>query len=172
MGALARIDGARVDAVEIAPHRAKLVAQLTDGLPVDVHVADGKKSGLKPGYDRILVDAPCSGLGALRRRPEARWRKQESDIAELSVLQFELLSAAYELLRPGGTVVYSTCSPDLRETREVVDRAVCELGTEELDAHPLVPGMSDVGFEKSVQMWPHRHGTDAMFFAVLRKPVT
>ena len=69
-------------------------------------------------------------------------------------------------------MVYSTCSPDLRETREVVDRAVCELGTEELDAHPLVPGMSDVGFEKSVQMWPHRHGTDAMFFAVLRKPVT
>ncbi|MDO5077496.1 RsmB/NOP family class I SAM-dependent RNA methyltransferase [Corynebacterium sp.] len=172
LAALARIDGAHVDAVEIAPHRARLVENLTRGLPVTVHIADGKQSGLEPGFDRVLVDAPCSGLGALRRRPEARWRKQESDIAELSVLQFELLSAAYELVRPGGIVVYSTCSPDLRETREVVDRAVADLGATELDAHPLVLGMERVGTEKSVQMWPHRHGTDAMFFAVLQKPVT
>lgn len=171
IGALARIDGAHVDAVEIAPHRAQLVEKLTGGLPVRVHVADGRDCGLRPGYDRVLVDAPCSGLGALRRRPEARWRKQESDIAELSVLQFELLRAAYELVRPGGIVVYSTCSPDLRETREIVDRALGELGAVELNAHPLVPGMDDVGAEQSVQMWPHKHGTDAMFFAVLQKSV-
>ncbi|WP_051255852.1 RsmB/NOP family class I SAM-dependent RNA methyltransferase [Corynebacterium freiburgense] len=170
MGALARIDGARVDAVEIAPHRAQLVEKLTIGLPVDVHIGDGRTPDLEPGFDRVLVDAPCSGLGALRRRPEARWRKQESDIAGLSVLQYDLLHAAYGLVRPGGVVVYSTCSPDLRETREIVDKAVAELGAEELDAKSLVPGMENVGSERSVQMWPHRHGTDAMFFAVLRKP--
>ena len=132
-------------------------------------MADGRSPGLTPGYDRVLVDAPCSGLGALRRRPEARWRKAEGDIACLAPLQYELLASALELVRPGGVVVYSTCSPDLRETRAIVDRAVAELGAEELDAHSLVAPMEDVGSHRSVQMWPHRHGTDAMFFAVLRK---
>ena len=169
MGALARIDAAHVDAVEISPHRAKLVEKTTRGLPVTVHVADGRSPGLEPGYDRVLVDAPCSGLGALRRRPEARWRKDESDIVGLAPLQFELLASALELVRPGGVVVYSTCSPDLRETRSIVDRAVAELGAVELDAHELVGSMEEVGPHKSVQMWPHRHGTDAMFFAVLRR---
>jgi len=116
-----------------------------------------------------LVDAPCSGLGALRRRPEARWRKSEDDIAELSTLQFELLSSALKLVRPGGVVVYSTCSPDLRETRAIVDQAVDKLGAQELDARDFIPDMGNVGKEKSVQMWPHRHGTDAMFMAVLRR---
>ena len=169
MGALARIDAAHVDAVEVSPHRAKLVEQSTRGLPVTVHVADGRDPGLEPGYDRVLVDAPCSGLGALRRRPEARWRKEEADIAELNPLQFDLLASALKLVRPGGVVVYSTCSPDLRETRQIVDKAVKELGAVEVDAHELVAPMSDVGNDKSVQMWPHRHGTDAMFFAVLRR---
>lgn len=169
LGSLARIDAAKVDAVEVSEHRAKLVNQAVNDLPVTVHVADGRDPGLEPGYDRVLVDAPCTGLGALRRRPEARWRKQDSDVAELNALQFELLESALKLVRPGGVVVYSTCSPDLRETRGIVDRAVAELGAVEEEAHGLVPGMDDVGDEKSVQMWPHRHGTDAMFFAVLRR---
>lgn len=169
MGALARIDGARVDAVEISDHRAELIRRAVGDLPVTVHTADGRDPGLEPGYDRVLVDAPCTGLGALRRRAEARWRKDEADVAGLNVLQYELLSSALRLVRPGGVVVYSTCSPDLRETRAVVDKAVAELGATELDAHELVPGMDDVGEDKSVQMWPHRHGTDAMFFAVLRR---
>ena len=169
MGGLARVDGARVDAVEVSAHRAKLVEKAVRDLPVTVHVADGRDPGLEPGYDRVLVDAPCSGLGALRRRPEARWRKTESDIAELNPLQFELLTSALRLVRPGGVVVYATCSPDLRETRAIVDKAIAELGAEELDAHALVPGMEDTGDHLSVQMWPHRHGTDAMFLAVLRR---
>ena len=169
MGALARIDSAHVDAVEVSPHRAALIEKTVSDLPVDVHVADGRNPGVGEGFDRVLVDAPCSGLGALRRRPEARWRKAESDITELNQLQFELLSSALNLVRPGGVVIYSTCSPDLRETRGIVDRAVRELGAEELDAHALIPDMGDVGHEKSVQMWPHRHGTDAMFFAALRR---
>lgn len=160
--------GAQVDAVEVAPHRAELVRATTTGLPVTVTVADGRNPGLAPGYDRILVDAPCSGLGALRRRPEARWRKQEADIAELNALQFELLSSAVELTRPGGVILYSTCSPDLRETREIVDAAVASLNVEECDAHSLFP-LEGVGKEKSVQLWPFRHGTDAMFCAVLKK---
>lgn len=169
MGALARIDSAHVDAVEVSPHRARLIEKIVSDLPVDVHVADGRDPGVGEGFDRVLVDAPCSGLGALRRRPEARWRKSESDIAELNRLQFELLSSALNLVRPGGVVIYSTCSPDLRETRAIVDRALSELGATELDAHALIPDMGDVGREKSVQMWPHRHGTDAMFFAALRR---
>ncbi|QPK78192.1 MFS transporter [Corynebacterium lizhenjunii] len=171
LGALARIEGAQVDAVEVSPHRAKLVRDVTDSLPVTVHVADGRAPGLEAGYDRILVDAPCSGLGALRRRPEARWRKSEADIAPLAQLQRELLASAWELVRPGGVIVYSTCSPDERETRQVVDWATRELGAVEADARGLIPDMGDVGNHPSVQMWPHRHGTDAMFFALLRKPV-
>ncbi|MHA2789051.1 RsmB/NOP family class I SAM-dependent RNA methyltransferase [Corynebacterium sp. S7] len=169
MGALARIDGATVDAIEVSEHRAELIRKTVDGLPVNVHLADGRNPGLEPGFDRVLVDAPCSGLGALRRRPEARWKKTEADIAELNVLQQELLESAVNLVKPGGVVVYSTCSPDLRETRGIVDKVLKEGQVEELNAHDYVEGMDNVGDNLSVQMWPHRHGTDAMFFAVLRK---
>ena len=169
MGALAAIDGATVDAVEVSQHRADLVRKAVSGLPVEVHTADGRNPGLNPGYDRVLVDAPCSGLGALRRRPEARWTKSESDIAELTTLQQELLGSALNLVRPGGVVVYSTCSPDLRETRAVVDAALAAGGVEELDARGFVAPLDNTGAGPSVQMWPHRHGTDAMFFSVLRK---
>ena len=172
MGALAQIDGAHVDAVEKTPHRARLVDNSVRGLPVTVHVVDGRSPHIGTGFDRVLVDAPCSGLGALRRRPEARWRKRDSDIAGLASLQGELLESACLLVRPGGVVVYSTCSPDMRETREIVDRAVNEWGMQELSAHEYALGMDNVGEHKSVQMWPHRHGTDAMFFAVLRRPVS
>ena len=169
IGSLAAIDGARVDAVEIAPHRADLIRSAVSGLPVEVHVADGRDPGLAPGYDRVLVDAPCSGIGALRRRAEARWKKSEADIDELTSLQSALLSSAIRLARPGGVIVYSTCSPDVRETREIVDKQRALGEVDELDARDYVPSMDDVGDGPSVQMWPHRHGTDAMFFAVLRK---
>ena len=134
-----------------------------------VHVADGRDPGLEPGFDRVLVDAPCSGLGALRRRPEARWRKQEADIAELNELQSELLASAVNLAKPGGVIVYSTCSPDERETRGIVDEQLAVGGVEELDVRDVLPDMGDLGPHLSAQMWPHRHGTDAMFVAVLRK---
>lgn len=170
LGAIAAIDGFRVDAVEPAEHRAELVRKTVRDLPVDVHVADGRASGLTRGYDRILVDAPCTGLGARRRRPEARWRRTPGDVRELVVLQRELLTAAWDLLRPGGVVVYSTCSPHLAETVSVVADAVRRLGAEQLDARDLLPGVTDVGDGPGAQLWPHRHGTDAMFLAALRKP--
>ncbi|MFE3291441.1 RsmB/NOP family class I SAM-dependent RNA methyltransferase [Rhodococcus sp. NPDC059234] len=170
LGALADIEGARVDAVEPAEHRADLVRKTTRGLPVDVHVADGREPGLEPGYDRVLVDAPCTGLGALRRRPEARWRRQPSDVAALVKLQRELLASAISLVRPGGVVLYSTCSPHLSETVAVVADAVRRHGVVPLDTRESVPGVPDLGDGPGVQLWPHRHGTDAMFMAALRKP--
>ncbi|SLI02944.1 ribosomal RNA small subunit methyltransferase B [Mycobacteroides abscessus subsp. abscessus] len=142
----------------------------TRELPVRVHVADGRDSGLSPGYDRILVDAPCTGLGALRRRPEARWRRGPEDLRDLVRLQRELLTAAWDLLRPGGVVVYSTCSPHLAETVSVVADLVRRTDAEQLDTRDLLPGVSDVGDGPAAQLWPHRHGTDAMFMAALRKP--
>ncbi len=171
LGALADIDGYRIDAVEPAEHRAELVRKATRGLPVTVHVMDGRAGELTPGYDRILVDAPCTGLGALRRRPEARWRRTPADVRELTVLQRELLGAAWELLRPGGVVVYSTCSPHLPETVAVVGDLARRTAAEQLDTRELLPGVTDIGDGPGAQLWPHRHGTDAMFVAALRKPL-
>jgi 16S rRNA (cytosine967-C5)-methyltransferase len=169
LGALAALNGGRVDAVEKAPHRAKLVEKATEGLPVTIHVADGRESGLEPGYDRILVDAPCSGLGSLRRRPEARWRRQPADVADLTKLQGELIAAALDLVRPGGVVAYVVCSPHLAETEGVVGEAARRAKAEIVDAREFFPDVPQLGDGPYVQLWPHRHGTDAMFCAVLRK---
>ena len=167
LGALVGIAGGRLDAVEPSEHRAGLVRRTTKDLPVDVHVADGRVPGLEPGYDRVLVDAPCTGLGALRRRPEARWRRQPADVAELVVLQRELLASALGLVRTGGVVVYATCSPHRAETVGVVAAAVAA-GAVQLDARSLLPGVPGLGDGPHVQLWPHRHGTDAMFLAAFR----
>lgn len=169
LGALAATQGAHVDAVEQAPHRAKLVEQATEGLPVTVHVADGRDPGLEPGFDRVLVDAPCSGLGALRRRPEARWRRKPSDVPDLTRLQGELLTSALDLARSGGVVAYVVCSPHLAETEGVVGEIARRSKAEVLDAREFFPGVPQLGDGPYVQLWPHRHGTDAMFCAVLRK---
>ncbi|GAB2674104.1 16S rRNA m5C967 methyltransferase [Gordonia jinhuaensis] len=168
IGALADIDGARVDAVEIAPHRADLIRRAVDGLPVTVHVADGRDPHLTEGYDRVLLDAPCTGLGSLRRRPEARWRRQPGDVAELVGLQRQLLDSALDLVRPGGVVVYSTCSPHRAETVDIVDAVADRDDVEVLDARAYVPA-DNLGDGPYVQLWPHVHGTDAMFLAALRK---
>jgi 16S rRNA (cytosine967-C5)-methyltransferase len=168
LGALVGISGGTLDAVEKAPHRARLVQRATDGLPVTVHVADGRDPGLPAGFDRVLVDAPCTGLGALRRRPEARWRRQPSDVGELTKLQKELLLSAMELVRPGGVVAYVVCSPHLAETVGVVSDVVRKTGAVALDAREYFPGVPDLD-GPYVQLWPHRHGTDAMFCALLRR---
>lgn len=168
LGAWAGQVGARVDAVEITPHRAELVRQAVAGLPVAVHTADGRDPGLPAGgFDRVLLDAPCTGLGALRRRPEARWRRQPSDVAPLVRLQRELLAAAANLVRPGGLVAYVTCSPHLSETVGVISRRPAWL--ELIDARPCLPGVPDLGAGPTVQLWPHRQGTDGMFLAMMRR---
>ena len=160
--------GAFVDAVEPAAARADLVEQNTAGLPVTVHRVDGREPGLPPGYDRVLVDAPCTGLGALRRRPEARWRRQPGDVPALAKLQRELLASAIRLTRPGGVVLYATCSPHLAETAGVVADALRRYPVTALDTTALLAPATDIGDGPSAQLWPHRHGTDAMFAAALR----
>jgi 16S rRNA (cytosine967-C5)-methyltransferase len=162
-------DGAMVTAVEPAERRADLVVQNTTGLPVQVVRRDGRDSGLEPGFDRVLVDAPCTGLGALRRRPEARWRRTPADVPALTKLQRELLGAAIALTRPGGVILYATCSPHLAETAGVVADALRRHPVTALDTRPLFAPADDLGDGPHVQLWPHRHGTDAMFAAAFRK---
>ena len=155
----------RLVGVEVQQHRAQLVRK--SGVR-DVLTADGRRPPLVAGtVDRVLLDAPCSGLGALRRRPEARWRRQPSDLPGLTKLQGELLDAAVTLLRPGGLLAYVTCSPHLAETAvPVLDVLRRHPALRQLDARALLPGVPDLGAGPSVQLWPHRHGTDAMFLAV------
>lgn len=173
---------AHLVAGEVQPHRAGLVRRsvkaLTTRYPglVDVREWDGRTVGDQhpEEFDRVLVDAPCTGLGALRRRPEARWRRQPGDLPPLTGLQRELLDSAAAATRPGGVVAYVTCSPHVAETRSVVEAVVRARGDLEiLDAAatvravaPDLPGLAGGPF---VQLWPHRQGTDAMFLALLRR---
>ena len=179
LAAEAAIGGATLVANELVPTRAQLVRNaLAVFKPApEVLELDGRLVGeLLPGeFDRILLDAPCTGLGALRRRPEARWRKQPRDVAELAELQFALLRSAAAALKPGGLLAYVTCSPHLGETRVAVQSAVRKLG----DSLTLVDTQAVIGsFSREpldlpgalhVQLWPHRHGTDAMFMQLLQK---
>nr|WP_211240484.1 transcription antitermination factor NusB [Haloglycomyces albus] len=169
LGSLARERSARVTAVEPAAHRADLVRENTTDMPVEVVEADGRRWGRADGADRVLVDAPCSGLGALRRRPEARWRKQPVDVAELSRLQRALLHNAVRITRRGGVVAYVTCSPLWAETKDIVDSVVAEGHVEVVESPALVSEIPDTTAGPYRQLWPHRHGTDAMFLALLRR---
>jgi 16S rRNA (cytosine967-C5)-methyltransferase len=171
LGGLVELEGGLLDAVEPSEHRAQLVRDNTAELPVTVHVADGREAPLPDGgYDRVLVDVPCTGLGALRRRPEARWRREPSDVAGLTALQRELLTAALRHVRVGGVVGYATCSPHVGETHGVLAGVLRKHpNVERLDAREVLPEMPGLGDGPSVQLWPHRHGTDAMFLALLRR---
>jgi 16S rRNA (cytosine967-C5)-methyltransferase len=191
LSGLAAARGARLVASDVRPHRAR---RILDALrrtgpanpanPVNaenpahngdhaVLAADGRKPPWPPGtFDRVLADVPCSGLGSLRRRPEARWRKTPADVAELAVLQRELLNAAIDSARPGGVVAYVTCSPHLAETSDVVT-AVARSRDDVtiLDAPALLPEVPALPGQdpRFAQFWPHRHGTDAIFLALLRR---
>jgi len=151
-------------------------------------VADGTVPAWRPGaFDRVLADVPCSGLGSLRRRPEARWRRSAAQLAELGPLQRSLLGVALDSVRPGGVVAYVTCSPHLAETRDVLADVLGGEGgrpggsargggredVEVLDAPALLPEVADLSgrepYGKYVQFWPHRHQTDGIFLAVIRR---
>ncbi|MBC9225217.1 rRNA cytosine-C5-methyltransferase [Aeromicrobium sp. 636] len=157
LGALAAQRGATLVANEMQPHRAELVRQSVKALKnVEVTVFDGREGPWEEeSFDRVLLDAPCTGLGALRRRPEARWRRKPEDVPELVTLQRELLGRAVDLVRPGGVVGYATCSPLLAETREVVDAVLAD--------------RPDLKLESEHHWWPHTDGTDAMYLAIVRR---
>ncbi|WP_420367844.1 RsmB/NOP family class I SAM-dependent RNA methyltransferase [Curtobacterium sp. L1-20] len=172
--------GATLVANELVPARAGLVRKALAGFADGVTVVEGDgrrfgRDGAGVTFDRILLDAPCTGLGALRRRPEARWRKQPEDVPELAALQSELLDAAVRVLAPGGTLAYVTCSPHLAETRGQVDALIARHGgvLEQLDTAGVVRSVAardpQVPDGDTVQLWPHRIGTDAMFIALFRR---
>ncbi|KAA6223071.1 rRNA cytosine-C5-methyltransferase [Streptomyces albofaciens JCM 4342] len=177
LGALAAQRGARLLASEKQPHRARLVARSLAGNPgpYEVIAADGTRPPWRPGsFDRVLMDVPCTGLGALRRRPEARWRRRPEDLDGFAPLQRELLRQALVSVRVGGVVGYATCSPHLAETRAVVEdvlkgRGGPDVTVEWIDARPLLPDVPALGDGPDVQLWPHLHGTDAMYLALLRR---
>jgi 16S rRNA (cytosine967-C5)-methyltransferase len=180
LAAEALAGGAHLDANELVPARARLVERALAGVPLEVEVstADGATlAASRPeGYDRILLDAPCTGLGALRRRPEARWRKTPKDVADLTRLQSSLLDAAILALAPGGIVAYVTCSPHVAETALIVESALRahptmqRIDTAEVLDRVTVEPLDAAAPGGAVQLWPHRQGTDAMFIALLRKP--
>lgn len=157
LGALAAQRGAHLVANEFQPHRAELVRSSMRLLPdVEVTEHDGRAGPWEAAtFDRVLVDAPCTGLGALRRRPEARWRRRPEDLEALTGLQRGLLERALELTRRGGVTVYATCSPHRAETTGIVASVTAD--------------RDDVAVEATHQWWPHVDGTDAMFAAVLRR---
>lgn len=180
LGALAREQGATLLANEPAPHRAKLVRQALAAVPHEVwHVrtGDGREVGteMPESFDRVLVDAPCTGLGALRRRPESRWRRTPKDLTDLGPLQRELLKSALAAVKPGGVVAYVTCSPHPAETTAVVSDVLRKRDDLELlDAGAALDSVSltghlDAGHELTAQLWPHVHRTDAMFLALIHK---
>lgn len=186
LAGLAAGSGARLAAAELHEHRARLI-RAASGDPAGpggrsasgsmaVVVADGTRPAWRPGaFDRVIADVPCSGLGSLRRRPEARWRRSPRAVAGLGALQRDLLAAALDSARPGGLIAYVTCSPHLAETRDVLaDVLAARTGTAVLDAPavlPQVPGLAcPAPFQRYAQFWPHRHGTDAIFLALLRRP--
>jgi len=156
LGAIAAQRGASLVANEPQEHRAELVRQAVRLLPnVEVVSFDGREGDWEPSsFDRVIVDAPCTGLGALRRRPESRWRRRPEDLDQLVPLQKALLLRALEVVRPGGLVTYATCSPHLAETDQVVEAVVAQTGADVVSVN---------------RWWPHTDGTDAMFAAVLRR---
>ena len=182
LAAEALASGAKLEANEVVPARAGLVRRALEAVPgtIEVHERDGRELARERAgqFDRILVDAPCTGLGALRRRPEARWRKRPSDVAELVEIQTELLDAALDAVKPGGVVAYVTCSPHLAETSGVVrtimdGRSDVELLDAPAAIRAVARGPIDIAEREDglpvAQLWPHRHGTDAMFLALIRR---
>ncbi len=169
--AAVRPAGVHLTAADRAPHRAELVAQALAGAPdVEVMAADSTQPPWEPGsFDRVLLDAPCTGLGALRRRPEVRWRRTPDDVPPLVELQTALLDSALRSVRVGGVVAYVTCSPHTAETVEVVGAAAARDDVEIVPVAPLFPEVPDMARGDSGQLWTHRHGTDAMFMALLRR---
>jgi len=179
---LALTAGSRLLAGELAPHRAALVVNAARAYPLDqrpvVVVADATRAPWRPGtFTRVLADVPCTGLGALRRRPEARWRRLAGDVEALHPLQRALLTTALDAAAPGGLVAYVTCSPHRRETADVVHETLA--ARDDVDVVPftdVLPELADPAIGAAaatdgdfLQLWPHRHGTDAMFAAYLRR---
>jgi len=155
---------------EVSAVRADLVRQVVNG--DRVLVGDGREIGdQEEKFDAILIDAPCTGLGALRRRPEVRWRRNLQDLRELTQLQRELIESAVRALKVGGVLGYATCSPHLAETSiQVSDLKRKHLTMEQLDVSPYLPtNLENSERDMAMSLWTHRSDTDAMYLALFKK---
>ncbi len=163
LSALLKRDGGSLLANEISNERAKLVSQVMHH--GEVNVCDGRSMPDELGkFDRILLDAPCTGIGALRRRPEVRWRRNLQDLKNLTQLQSELLESATRLLSPGGIIAYVTCSSHQAETKFQIRSFLKQHSN--FTRISVQDERADI--DGDLQLWPHRDGTDAMFLSLLR----
>ncbi|WP_309130145.1 transcription antitermination factor NusB [Brevibacterium sp.] len=178
LAACTQSSGTTLDAFDSSKHRVKLVRDSTQALSnVRTRIQDARDAS--GPYAKVLVDVPCSGLGALRRRPEARYRRTPADINALATPQREILTAALNACAPGGVVAYSTCSPHYAETVLVVDDVLRGTDAQVLDAPAVLAEITGGepedfasvtrGDGRYAQLWPHVHNTDGMFLALLRK---
>lgn len=158
--------GGRLVAADASAARVALVRRTLRQLGTRGFVVaqDGRAPALRGPFDRVLVDAPCTGLGAARRRPELLWRARREELSELARLQVAIATASADLLRPGGRLVYSVCTFPRAETDAACDailRHRPDLEPEELDG-PAGPATR-------IRLWPHEHGCDGMFVAGFRR---
>jgi 16S rRNA (cytosine967-C5)-methyltransferase len=170
LSSIARQRGITFTANEVSAVRADLVRQVVNG--DRVMVGDGREIGKnEEKFDAILIDAPCTGLGALRRRPEVRWRRTLQDLRELTALQRELIESAISALNVGGVLGYATCSPHLAETSiQVADIKKKFSNVEQIAIGPLLPHNLQGGVrDEAMSLWTHRSGTDAMYLALFKK---
>jgi 16S rRNA (cytosine967-C5)-methyltransferase len=170
LSSIARQRGVTFTANEVSAVRADLVRQVVNG--DRVMVGDGREIGKnEEKFDAILIDAPCTGLGALRRRPEVRWRRTLQDLRELTALQRELIESAISALNIGGVLGYATCSPHLAETSiQVADIKKKFSNVEQIPVGPLLPQNLQGGVrDEAMSLWTHRSGTDAMYLALFKK---
>ncbi|CAB4812333.1 unannotated protein [freshwater metagenome] len=171
LSAIAKIKGIDFSANEISEVRANLVRQVVQGAKVSNYDAR-EVSTFGENYGAILADVPCTGLGALRRRPEVRWRRSVADLKSLVVLQQEIIDAAISAISPGGIFGYATCSPHLSETRIAISEALKrhpEMQLVDLTEY-VHPELRSSAIDRgSLTLWTHRHNTDAMFLSILRK---
>jgi 16S rRNA (cytosine967-C5)-methyltransferase len=170
LSSMAAQRGISFTANEISTPRADLVRRVVHG--ARVWTGDGREvSSHNELFDAVLIDAPCTGLGALRRRPEVRWRRTLKDLRELTQLQRELIDSAISVLNAGGVLGYATCSPHLAETSVQINDIIKNHPEMELiDVAPYLPqGLVNATRGGAMALWTHLHGTDAMFLALLRK---
>lgn len=169
-----RIGEGTLTCMEPNPARAKLVADaLGAATKAKIVVAPGQTAP-RETFDAVLLDAPCSGIGSLRRKPESRWRKTPAQLSNLVKTQRELLDSAVNALRPDGVLLYSTCSPVVLETNTQIAELLAR--HPDLELIDLVPMLNKISPQlklnksrKTVQLWTQLHQTDAMFLAALRK---
>jgi 16S rRNA (cytosine967-C5)-methyltransferase len=158
-----------VVAADVSPTRLGLVGANAGRLGVRVLplAQDGRRPAVRDGFDRVLVDAPCSGIGSARRRPELLWRARKDQLSGLARLQVGIATAAASLVRPGGRLVYSVCTFPRAETDAACDAILRRAPELEPIAIEGPEGPSE-----RVRLWPHRHGCDAMFVAAFRRRTT